>query len=480
MRPISEKLSAFERHINKAMKDWQVPGLAVAIIHRDKIIYRKGFGVKKLGGSDQVNEKTVFQAGSITKSFNAALLSILVDKDRLTWNDKVQKYLPNFKLHDSAAQRRFTVGDLLSQCSGLPPHSGRMLPFLGYDRQYIINNLHLIKPVSDFKREYGYQNNLFLVAASVVEKITGKTWEEVLYQVLLKPLGLSETTTSLKGYQKSGNVAHGHYYNLPGAGSPVKTIQMNWPYHDWIYTICPAGGVNSNVLNLANWIKLYLNKGIFNGKQIISEKNIRLMLSPGIAAGQGVWEEKRYYSKGWVHSDFIPYPIRWHNGSTSGMKSIIAMVQEAGIGIVIMSNLADNLLPEALCRIWFDLWFSKTPRNWSRQLLQVQKANCCSLLESPSPETPPRPLRYYKGTYYNELYGTIKITTDSESLVITMGPKKITKRLKPWGGDTFVFYWPGVLTNGTGIQFYGNRRGIVDKLVIEGMNDSLTGTFTRK
>lgn len=477
---ISEKIINFERYIKKAMSDWQVPGLAVAIVHRNKIIYNRGFGVKKQGSSDPVNEKTVFQAGSITKSFTAALLSILVDKGKLTWKDKVQKHLSGFKLHDSEAEHHFTVGDLLSQCSGLPPHSGRMLPFLGYDRKYIVNNLHLIQPVSGFRREYGYQNNLFLAAACVIEKLTGKSWEQILYEEFLQPMGLTETTTSLEGYQKSENVAYGHYSKVPGNGSPIKPIQMNWPHHHWIYTVAPAGGINSNVLNLANWIKLYLGGGKFNGKRFVSEKNISLMLSPYTSANPGVWGEKRYYCKGWVYSDYFPYPIRWHNGGTSGMKSIIAMIQEVGIGIVIMSNLADTLLPEALCRIWFDLWFLKNSRNWSSQLLHAQKENCCCLQESPSPDTPSRPLRYYKGLYYNELYGLLNVATNANNLVITMGPKQITKQIKHWGGDTFVLYWPGVLTNGAGIQFYGNNRGTVDRLRIEGMNDSLTGLFIKK
>lgn len=478
MELISEKLLIFEQYIKKALKDWQVPGLAVAIVHRDKTIYTKGFGVKKQGSSNPINEKTIFQAGSITKSFTAALLSILVDKGKLNWKDKVQKHLPGFKLHDSKAERHFTVGDLLSQCSGLPPHSGRMLPFLGYDRKYIVNNLHLIKPVNGFKREYGYQNNLFLAAAYVVEKLTGKSWEQMLYEEFIQPMSLTETTSSLERYQKSENVAHGHYYS--DTGSPINVIKMSWPHHQWIYTIAPAGGINSNVLNLADWIKLYLGRGVFNGKRFVSEKNIRLILSPHTPAGAGVWGEKRYYCKGWVYSNHVPYPILWHNGGTSGMKSIIAMVQEAGIGIVVMSNLADTLLPEALCRTWFDLWFQKKPSNWSSQLLQVQEENRFCLQDSPSPDTPSRPLLYYKGIYHNELYGPINVTINDNSLILTIGPKRITKRLKHWGGDTFVFYWPGVLTGGTGIQFYSNRWGTVDRLTIEGMNDSLTGTFIKK
>jgi len=481
--PFCEKnsvLNRFEKYAKKAMREWHVPGMAIAIVHDGRLIYAKGFGVKKLGSPDPVNEKTIFQTGSITKSFTSALVSMLVQEGKLTWNDKVINHLPDFRLSDLQATRQFLVKDLMSQRSGLPPHSGRLLPFLGFDRNYIINSLRFIKPVADFRSEYAYQNNLFLVAAALVEKLTGRIWEENLSIRILRPLKMNNTSVTLKEYRATANASHGHYYTKPEACSCVVPLPMNWPHHEWLYTVAPAGGINSNVLDMARWLKVQMGQEPSKGRNLLSSKVIKFMHSPQTPAGQGAWGEIRHYCQGWLHSEYHPNPIIWHNGGTTGMKSITAMIPHAGIGIVILCNLYAPLFPEALTRVLFDLWFGKEPRDWSRQLLSVQKANARGLQEPDAPYTPPRPLRFYAGVYYNDLYGPVIVTKSGNSLALTLGPKKIRKKIKHWGGDTFVFIWPPVFTGGAGVQFYAGKSGIVDTISIEGLNDDLTGVFSRK
>jgi CubicO group peptidase (beta-lactamase class C family) len=477
---LNHKLTLFEHHARKAMEEWRVPGMAAAIVANGKLIYAKGFGVKRLGGTNPVDEKTVFQIGSVSKSFTASLISILVDKGKITWHDRVKKHLPAFKLNDPLATNQFDILDLMSQRSGLPPHAGHLLPYLGYERNYIINTLRYIKPTSTFRSDYAYQNNFFLVAAELIEKHTAKSWEENLQTQILKPLGMINTTATLKGYSTAPNRAQGHYYSGPDPDSPITMLPMNWLYHNWLYTVAPAGGINSNVLDMAKWLQLHLNKGRFGEKQLIGEKNTVFMHTPKTAAGPGVWDEIRHYCLGWVHSDYCPYPIIWHNGGTSGMKSIIAMIPQAEIGIVVLCNLYDALLPEVLCRTFFNLWFGKPRRDWSQELLAKQKTCSESLQASPAPDTPHRPLHRYTGTYYSNLYGTIRVANSGNSLTITLSPKNIKIRLKHWSGDTFVLYWPGVLPAGAGVQFSHGRNRKIEAIKIVGMNDGLTGVFTRK
>lgn len=402
----------FEKYVHKVMHEWKVPGVAIAVVKDNSIIYVKGFGTKKAGCYSPVDSKTIFQIGSISKSFTAALVSMLVDEGKLSWNDKVTDHLPYFKLNDPHATNEFTIEDLMSHRSGLPPHSGRLLP------------------------------------------------------------------ATLKGYQSSVNTALGHYYSYPEPGKEVTTIPLNWPYHYWIYTVAPAGGINSNVIDMARWLELHLKLGNFKGKRLLTEDNVRFMHSPKIQADIGYWEETRCYCEAWVHSEYKPYPILWHNGGTSGMKSMAAMVPEECIGIVILSNLYESLVPEALCRFWFDLWFGNPLTDWSLKLLRKQ-ASVEGLQTPPLSYTPPRPLKYYTGIYYNHLYGPITIAKDNRSLTVTMGPRKIKKKFKHWGGDTFVLYWPGVLTSGSGVQFYSDKYGRVDKVEIAGMNDDIKGYFTK-
>jgi hypothetical protein len=353
------------------------------------------------------------------------------------------------------------------------------LPYLGYKRDYIIKTLRYIKPAGTFRKDYAYQNNLFLVAAALVEKVTGKSWEENLAVRILNPLGMTRTTATLKGYLYSGNAAQGHYYNEPVPGSPVTRIPRDWPYHNWLYTVAPAGGINSNVLDLSRWLSLHLGLGGYKRKRLISTKNVRFMHTPKISAGPDLWGGPRYYCEGWVCSEYSPYPIFWHNGGTSGMKSIIAMVPKAGVGVIILCNLYESLLPEALSRYFFDLWFNNPRQDWSSKLLKMQKEQAACLQKPDAPYTLPRPLCCYAGTYYNALYGLIHVTKTANSLTLTLGPKKIRLKLKHWGGDTFVLYWPGVITNGAGVQFNSGRTGKVQTIEIQGMNDGLTGVFTK-
>ncbi len=473
-------ITEFEHCIGHSMKVWRVPGMSVAIVNDAHVIYAKGFGVKKLGSNDKIDEQTVFQIGSVSKSFTATLVSMLVDEGKVSWNDKVRDFLPDFKLHNLEVTSDFRVEDLMSQRSGLPPHSGCLLPYLGFTGRDIIKKLNFIKPTNRFRKDYTYQNNLFLVAAELIKKLTGKTWRQNLHDKILNPLGMKNTTSTLKGYLGSNNSAWGHYYNGLGPKSPIKTLPDHWPHHNWLYTVAPAGGINSTALDMANWLLFNLKKGSFKENRLLSENQIKYLYTPKIAAGMGVWGEDRYYCQGWVLSRYSPRSILWHNGGTSGMKSIAALVPESGIGIVVLSNLYESLLPEALSRIFFDLWFGNPMQNWNRKLMDLQNIQAEALGESPAPDLPPRPLKYYIGTYYNDLYGHLTVSKSRDALAITLGPQKIELKLKHWGGDTFVLYWPGILTNGAGVQFYSSRTGMVDKLSIEGMNDDISGFFHRQ
>lgn len=470
--------TAFEQSAIAGMNKWRVPGMAVAVVEKGQLIYAKGFGVKSAGQKDSVNEKTIFQIGSVSKTFTATQLAMLVDEGKLKWDDKVIDHLPTFLLYDPKATEDFTVEDLLSQRSGLPAHSGRLLPYLGFDRPYIIDKLRYIKPITDHRCEYAYQNNLFVVAGALLEKISGESWERNLAKRFFAPLQMPDTTTTLADYLNSNNKAQGHYYSEPELTGRITAIPWDWPYHDWVYTLAPAGGINSNVVDLAQWLKFYLQGGTFCGNQLIGIHNLNYLHRPKIKALSDISEETRYYCLGWIYSTSASGPIIWHNGGTSGMKSIIALLPDAQLGIVILSNLFNTFLPEALVRVFADLWRKSPPRDWINEFFTKQ-ANGSETLQPPPAQIKPRPPASYIGTYYNNLYGRILVTYFKGSLSLILGPKNIRLPLKPWGGDTFVIYWPGVFTYGTGVQFLANQNNRIDRVEIHGMNDDICGAFIK-
>lgn len=435
---LKKTLADFEKYAEQARKDWQVPGLAIAIIADDKIIFAKGFGVKKAGGDDKVDKGTIFQIGSTSKSFTAALVAMLMDEKKLTWQDRVVDHLDQFQMFDPWITREFQVADLMAQHSGLPSHAGDCQAFLGFDRAHIIHTLRYLKPATSFRSQYAYQNGLFLVAAALVEKYTGKSWEDNLKERLLEPLGMSATTASLAGFQQAQNVTFLH----KKTGDKVETIPADWPDHNWVYIFAPAGGINSNVLDMTNWLRLQLGKGKFNGKQLISEANLNFLQSPKTIMGTDPGK-MMYYCEAWLYHPFRPYPIIWHNGGTSGNKTMVAFMPEAGLGIVVLSNLITDL-PEALAFQFFDLYFHNPPKDWSK--LGLEKMKEAEAKEKPpqrpASPAPPLALDRYAGTFSNPVYGQVTITPEQDQLFMIVGLNQKKVLLQPFDRDAFSFNWP--------------------------------------
>ncbi len=173
-------LREFETQVEKARIDFGIPGMAVAVIQGDGVIYAKGFGVKEVGKTDPVDPHTVFQVGSTSKAFTAALVASLVDEGKVGWKDRVVTHLPDFAMADPWVTGEFQVRDLMAQHSGMKPYAGDILAILGYSREDIVRSTAHLAPVYSFRSEFSYVNNLWVTAAAVVEAKTGKSWEKNL------------------------------------------------------------------------------------------------------------------------------------------------------------------------------------------------------------------------------------------------------------------------------------------------------------
>ena len=431
----------FEEYAKKALLDWETPGMAVTIVQGEDVIYTKAFGVKTRGGSDPVTTDTIFQIGSTSKAFTATLVAMLVDEGKVGWKDPVTSHLAGFEMHDPWVTREFMVEDLMAQRSGMPPHALDLLVVFGFDRDYIRHALRYVEPVSSFRSEFAYQNSLFLVASELVEKNTGKSWEGNIEERIFEPLGMSSSTTDMKSFQEAKDVTSLHHR----LGDEIITLPNDWPYLSWSYVLGPAGGINSNITDMAKWLTFQINSGVFDGKRLLSEENINFMHTPKTIAGvySGV---RQYYGQGWIYRENVPYPIVWHNGGTTGCKTMVAMVPEAQIGVVVLSNLIDSILPEALAYRFFDMYLGNPEVDWSNEMLtgmkeRMKKAEA-ALPTSPDGPLSPMPLENYIGVYRNDVYGEISIAESGGGLVLTIGPKEVEMYLTPWNRDTFSVLWP--------------------------------------
>jgi CubicO group peptidase (beta-lactamase class C family) len=470
-------LNNFEKYVKKEMPKWQVPGMAIGIVQGDKLIYTKAFGVKTVGKKAPVTPETVFQVGSTSKAFTSAQVAMLVDEGQFKWDDKVVSYLPDFKMYDPWVTKEFMIEDLMAQRSGLPPYAGDLQSFFGHNREHIIKSLAYIKPVSSFRSRFAYQNGLFLVTAKLIEKKTGLSWEANMNNNIFEPLGMTASTTGLRAFLKEKNAASLH---LKRQGK-VFALPATWRFHDWCYVYGPAGGINSNVIDMSKWLRLQIHSGSFEGTQLISRESVEYLHSPEILALASS-EGNSYYCEGWVYKENEPYPIIWHNGGTSGCKTMVAFVPQAEVGIVILSNLISEL-PDALGFQFFDLYFGKPDRDRSGTALALAKEKeAKAAAEEPQPPAVPAPaltLEAYTGQYKNDVYGAVKVAKQKDGLSIVIGPSKVKLLLSPFNGNTFAVSLPDWDDHFGQAEFAINPAGKATGLTLTALNADGCGVFKK-
>jgi len=474
---VGKVLPAFEEYARKEMEKWKIPGMAIAIVKDDHIVYAKGFGVKTAGTQDRVDEKTVFQIGSTSKAFTAALVAMMVDEGKVKWKDKVIDHVPDFQMYDPWVTREFMVGELLEQHSGLPGYAGDFQAVAGFDREHIKRSLRYIKPATSFRSEFAYVNNLFLVAAGVVEKHTGKSWEKNVAERIFKPLGMNDSSMGVEPLMRGWNVATGHSLD----GDKVTPLPKDLK---WMYIYGPAGGINSNVLDMAKWVALQIHDGTFQGKRLVSADNFDYIHSPKTIANDNPQKGPlTFYCASWVYEDTKPYPMIWHNGGTSGYHTMVAFWPDTKIGMVVLTNLIPNGLAEALPRYFNELYSGNPPKDLSGEALSKAKKAAeeekAKELQPPAQPVPPMALEKYAGTYTNDVYGDVTVDKKESGLEITVGPDKFKILLKHWDKDMFTSVVLGDESKAD-VAFTATADGNVTTMTVNSINQDGCGVFQKK
>ena len=475
---LSELLVEFEGYAVRAMKDWEIPGMAISIVRGDRVLLAKGFGVRKLGSTQPTDEHTLFQIGSVSKSFTATLVAMLADRKKIAWTDPVTEHLPDFSMFDPWVTREFRVFDLMAQRSGMSPYAADFLSLLGFERAHILRSLRFIRPVSSFRSEFAYVNNLFVVAGLLVEKYSDRSWEDTLQARILDPLGMKESSAAQKAFTGASNVAWLHRRENAG----IRALPMDWPFMRWVYSYGPAGGIASTASDMTKWMRFQLAGGIFEGKRLVSEKNLDYTHAPRTPiAASGSRSGASDYCMGWVRSEYRPYSLLWHNGATSGISSVVVLAPEIGLGITVLTNLADTSAPEAIAKRFVDLYCGTTPlRDWNREALdEARRARSTAGDILPDSPVPPMPLDVYEGTYDNPVFGSITLLASGDVLTGTMGPDRVRFIFRHRDRDEFVMSVPDFDPDAGRVRFT-LRNGAADSLVIDDLQKDGIGAFFRK
>ena len=474
-------LSKLDAYYQKALKDWDVPGMAIAIVKDDSVVFAKGYGVldNKKGG--QVDANTIFGIASNTKAYTAAALATLVDAGKIKWKDKVKKYVPNLQLYDPFVTENLTIEDLLSHRVGFKTFSGDLLWYnTTYSREEIIHRMRYLKPTYNFRDGYGYSNLMFITAGQVIENVTGKSWEAYIKDTFLKPLGMNRTYTSVNDLKGVGNVASPHGFDEQG--KPFATTQVAWD--NWN----PAAGIFTSVNQHAQWMRLQLNKGTYKDKRIFSENASRNMWAahnptPISKKAEEITPSTHFTAAalGWFVSDYEGRKLVYHGGGHEGMNSRTVLVPEENLGIVILTNSMSSIM-SPLANYTIDQFLGLTNgRDWSKFNLTAaeqakkaqEKEDDKKVKEKKKAAKPIRDLKEYVGTYRSQLYGDATITLTNGKLELQLVPAPaLGGTLDFWQHEIFNLNWKNnyPLLHPTKVRFLVGEDGSIAEMRLDSNN----------
>ena len=420
-----EPYPGLDAYIAKAVEQWKVPGLSVAIVRNDSVIYAKGFGVLKAGGKTPVDAKTLFEIGSSSKAFTATVVAMMVTDGKMRFDDRLTTYLPDFRMYDAVANEGVTLRDALTHRSGIARGE---LTWLGADisRDEVLHRVRFLKPESPFRSRFSYQNMMFLAAGQAAGKAAGSSWDELVRTRIFVPLGMTSSVPTSKGLTNA-NVTVGH-------GLDHDTVFIKMPFNG--DNIAPAGAILSNAVDMAQWLRFQLNDGMVNGKRLVASQAMRethspqMLTAPGAGGGRGAQPDSvpplthfSSYGMGWFVEDYRGQLVWQHGGNTIGMTAAVGMMPEKKFGVVVLSNMGQAQLPEILRRYIFDRQLGvvkdlsgETYAQYQTQRRRADSVEKATAKEHPASALPPLPLTAYAGTYTDSLYGDVVVSVNDGQL----------------------------------------------------------------
>ncbi len=471
--------AALDAAVEKTRATFQAPGIAVGLVRGDEVIYLKGFGVKRLGGSDAVTPDTRFALASTTKAFVSAAAAILVDEGKMQWDDHPGRHLAGFRLNDAHANTLVTMRDLFAHRTGLS-RNDPLWYSTGWTRGEILRHVAEVPLSKPFRSVWQYQNMMFMAAGEAVGQASGATWELTLGSRILNPLGMNNTGFNAADAQRAADVASPH----AAEHGVVKEI----PWRD-AANIGSAGSMNSSARDMTKWLRLHIGGGVFDGQRIVSEKSLGETHSPQmVVRDEPPWAELnpetnlRSYGMGWFVQDYRGRQLVSHGGSIDGFRAQAGFLPKEQLGFVILTNVNVASVVEALRYALLDILLNapEPRRDWAalyktvldRQEREADAKKADRLAQRVAGTRPSLTLADYAGDYDNAGYGVARVSALAGGLQLEWGTWKLV--LGHWHFDMFQTKDDGTSQANTAVQFTLNAEGQADSLRF------LDQTFRRK
>jgi CubicO group peptidase (beta-lactamase class C family) len=446
--------SQIDTLVERTLKAFDVPGIAVAVVKDGKVIHSKGYGIRSLNTKQRVDENTLFGIASNSKAFTSAALGILIDEGKLKWDDKVRDYIPEFKLYNPYVTEEFTIRDLLTHRSGMGLGAGDLMFFpdsSDFTLKDILYNLRFLKPVSGFRTKFDYDNNLYIVAGEVVARVSGKSWDDFVEERILKPLGMTHSACSYDLLKDKSNVIDGH---APVEGK-VQVISRST-----LKVGHAAGGIYSCISDLSKWVMLQLSHGKYGdnlSKKLFSDDVHEEMWTPQTiipVRNPGPYNTHfSSYGLGFGLNDVKGYKQVSHTGGLEGMVTQITMIPDLNLGIIVLTNQQEGGAFTAITNQIKDAYFNITGTDRVTQYSNNRKQSLAfankitdsiwkDISIAQKENAGKIDFKNYTGTYRDVWFGDVVISVKNDKLWFdSKRSPKLTGEMFPYKGNSFVVKW---------------------------------------
>ncbi|MCP4310414.1 MAG: serine hydrolase [Bacteroidetes bacterium] len=482
-----------DRLVEDAMEKFDVAGVAVGIVKDGEVFLAKGYGVRSVEGKEKVDENTSFAIASNSKAFTSAALALLVEEGKLSWNDRVVKHIPEFKMYNEYVTQNFIILDLLTHRSGLGLGAGD-LQFWPHGSDFsmadLLTNFQYFEPVSPFRTKYDYDNILYIVAGEVIKRVSGQSWESFVQERILDQIGMDNSSTMPPSMSGLENMATPHMV----MDGKLETIA--WHEHDPVRMNGAMGAVLSNADDLSQWLLLHLNEGKYGEsleRQLFTKATQREMWK--IHTSKNLMPSIRYnphfsgYGLGWNLTDMNGRLTVYHTGDISGMLSKTIMIPELELGVLVLTNsyYGGAGLFQAVTQTILDGYLGLEPYDWTGYYLErhLQSTGSASEAVAQVWETVKTGdhhmvnIENYIGVYEDKWFGKVEIyLQDGKSWFRSQRSPQLTGPMYHYKANAFAIKWENREMDGDAFAIFSlDEEGVAQQITMKGVSPDLDFSF---